>query len=73
MVLERVKKEAMPSMLLGAETLRWVTEMKYLGVSIYSKQGLKANIDIKTVGNLSDLLLVYYRNVVIYKNLYCVK
>ena len=40
MVVRQGDKETMPSMLLGAETLSWVAEMKYLGVSMYSKHGL---------------------------------
>ena len=39
-------KETMPSMSLGAETLNWVAEIKYHEISLYSKQGIRVNIDI---------------------------
>ena len=45
MVVRWADKEVMPSMLQGAETLSWVTDLKYLGVLIYSTRGLRVNIE----------------------------
>ena len=33
------------TMQLGMEDLNWVTEIKYLGVMLFSKKGLRFNVD----------------------------